>query len=676
MLDQFKKGYPLHPETLNVMVEKMSSLATFQRIRGMLRILARTVAHLWKERPKDAFAIHPHHIDPTNSQIRSELTTRLGQQAYTPALAADVASVKGKGLSSAQHLDQLHYPGQTPVTAYVARTIFLNTLAFGEGAQGVTPDHLRYSVCSPEVEPSFVEAARKQFVTESLYLDDRPGAPMRLRVEPNLTQIINRGMRTVDAGELGDVLTTQIRDLFTVRGGSFALIPFPAGPYEIPDDEGDGRPYLVVLHYDAHALSEAPTELPQELVRMATTKGVKEETRILRNNFVFVVADAKLRGDMENAVRRRLALESIINSDTMNDLPDYQQRKVNEESEKSRTIVAIAILQCYRHLFYPYHNPVGSSAAKLGHTTIELHNASDTPGNGQVHIRRVLRDQKKLLAGSDEPDAPTYVRDQTPMKTKGEITTQELRNEYRKAPNLSILLDDDPLVACIQRGIDQKTFIYRDGELVWGKGDPTPAIRISSNAFVHTMTDAKEKKLWPRPEPEPEPETEPEPPEPSSDDPEPKPVQPDLPGLSAEGPLRQALVQLFKQARGQGIEALSSISMKFFEYKGAWSAHQAVATFRDAETSCKLAVDLEGEDIVSFSVEFEGALAKANSIKSFLQPQLQSATDHSFEGAYVLTFTKPLATATDKADAFITAMTRYGGAEAYVEARAAAPDEK
>jgi len=40
---QFRSGYPLHPETLNVMIEKMSSLEDFQRTRGMLRILARTV---------------------------------------------------------------------------------------------------------------------------------------------------------------------------------------------------------------------------------------------------------------------------------------------------------------------------------------------------------------------------------------------------------------------------------------------------------------------------------------------------------------------------------------------------------------------------------------------------------------------------------------------------------
>ena len=88
----FRRGYPLHPETLRPLTEKLSSLSTFQRTRGMLRLLSRTVHVLWRDKPADAFAIHPHHIDPSFGPIRNEITTRLGQGEYTPALKADVAA--------------------------------------------------------------------------------------------------------------------------------------------------------------------------------------------------------------------------------------------------------------------------------------------------------------------------------------------------------------------------------------------------------------------------------------------------------------------------------------------------------------------------------------------------------------------------------------------------------
>lgn len=688
--EQFRRGYPLHPETLHTLIEKTSSLSLFHRTRGMLRLLARAVHQLWKERPADAFAIHPHHLDPGVHSIRDEITTRLGQGQYTPALAADVASVPGAQPGIAQQLDRDHYPGQPPVTSYLARTIFLHTLAFPESAQGIAADRLRYSVCSPAVEPSFAEAARKRFVSESLYLDDRPGAPLRFLTEPNLTQMIRKAVNEVDPGEARSYLNEKIRTLFAGRGHDFDMVPFPAGPYEVPDDIGDGRPYLIVLGYDAFTVSDEPTSLPSEIVRMATLKGANEELRGLRNNLIFVVADERLREDMKQATKRRLALQELRKPERISNLADHQQRTVNEEFEKSSFTIAVAIMQCYRHLFYPSHIALGSGAAKLAHTAIEVANASDSPGNGQVHIKRTLREQKKLLASGDSPDAPTYVRDQTPLKTKGHISTLELRNEFRKAEKLSILLDDDPLIRCIRDGIDSDVFIYRKDELIWGKGDPAPSIEISENAFVHTLADAEKAGLWPR--------------------------TPRLTGgraggepggrgtgvgggadgggpsigaegggggvgragpiatlaLTAEGPLSQALTELFEKARAQKVAAVTELRIKLFEAKATWNVHQAVANYRDADVNCRFEATLSGDEIESFQVEFAGSLNKANAVKSFLDAQLRTTSDHRFEGQYTLRFKEPMRTAVEKAELFTKAMTKYGSGEAFVEAQAAA----
>jgi len=674
--DQFRHGYPFHPETLNVLVEKTSSLSTFQRTRGMLRLLARTIHSLWKTKPADALAIHPHHIDPGFGLIRDEITTRLSQGALAPALASDVASVPGKAPSMAQRLDQDNYPGQCPVTGYVARTIFLHTLAYPEDAQGIKPDQLRFSVCSPEVEPSFVEAARKQFAEESLYLDDRPGAPMRFRVEPNLIQVVKRAMNDVDPDELRKYLNLRIKDLFAGKGHDFEMVPFPAGPYEVPDEVGAGRPYLVILNYEAFAVSETPSQLPLELVRLATRKGQQEDLRSLCNNLIFVVADERQARDMQTAARKRLGLQAITTSGRMEELPDYQQRKVREEYEKTQTAVAVSILQCYRHLFYPSHTPLGGGDAQLGHTVIELQNASDTPGNGQVHIKRALREQKKLLESGDQTDAPAFVRDQTPLRTKGRITTAELRNEFRKAPKLSILMDNDPLIRCIRVGIDTGVFIYRKGDLVWGKGDPAPAIEISENAFVHTVANAKELGLWPRRAKAEEGEEKPTKP----GETETGQKKPDVkaesegeptPPLSAEGPLKLALTQLFEAARRGKIAALASVTIHLYEYKAAWNLHQAAATYRDTDVTCGFDTNMTAEGIDEFQVQFKGTMQKANPVKSFLDSQLRAASEQTFEGQYTLRFSKALATDGATADGFIKAMTKYGGGEAYVEAQAA-----
>lgn len=672
--DQFIKGYPLHPETLNVMTEKMSSLSTFQRTRGMLRLLARTVHRMWDVRPPDAFAVHPHHIDPGHPPIRSEFTTKLNQSAFSPALSADIAAVSGKDPAISQKLDHALFPGQAPVVGYVARTIFLNTMAFGDAAQGVSPEHLRYSIASPAIDPALVEAARKAFIRDSLYLDDRPGAPLRFRVEPNLTQIINRAMNDVNPDDMRSYLDVKIKDLFKGGKNDFELITFPAGPRDVPDDTGSGKPYLVVLHYDAHSVSDTPAKLPQDLVNMATRKGVAEDIRIFENNLVFIMADQKLTADMKVTVRRRLALEAIQSGPVMKDLADYQRNKIRGFYSESDHNVAIAILQCYRHMFYPSSYSVDTGDAGLAHTAIELPNTSDDPGHGQQYIRRALRDQKKLLMAGDAPDAPVFVRDQTPLKTRGQISISELLNEYRKAPNLSILLDTAPLIECIRAGIEQEVFIYREGEQLWGKGDPAPSIRISENAFIHTLEDAKKRGIWPRPEPEtvePEPET--------TGDKKPetekwkKPVDPrpetrEKPVFSAEGPLKQALVHIFENARSKTVSEFESMTIRLYDFKGAWIMQQALATFRDADVKCRFDMEMEAEGINRFQVRFDGILQKAGAMRSFIEPQLRSAKDHAFNATYDIRFKTPLSTDREKAEAFMDMMTRYGGAEANVEA--------
>ena len=145
----FRASYPLHPEVLATFTGKTATLSNFQRVRGMLRLLARTIAHLWRERPPDATAVHLHHVDPGHEPIRQEIVTRLGQAAYLPAIANDIAAggVEG-GAALAQQIDARHHGGLPPYGAYVARTIFMHTLAFNEPLKGLSAERLRYCAAS------------------------------------------------------------------------------------------------------------------------------------------------------------------------------------------------------------------------------------------------------------------------------------------------------------------------------------------------------------------------------------------------------------------------------------------------------------------------------------------------------------------------------------------------
>jgi hypothetical protein len=110
-------------------------------------------------------------MDPAFEPIRTEINVKLGQGQYAPAVKSDVAAVAGDEPSLAQRIDAQKYPGLPPVTAYVARTIFWHTLAY-DSARGITAE-LKLSVCSPALEPSFIEQAREVCWTEGRGTDPR-----------------------------------------------------------------------------------------------------------------------------------------------------------------------------------------------------------------------------------------------------------------------------------------------------------------------------------------------------------------------------------------------------------------------------------------------------------------------------------------------------------------------
>ena len=657
----FKASYPLHPDVLATLKRKTSTLSEFQRVRGMLRLLARTIAHLWKERPADATAVHLHHIDLGEEPIRQELVTRLGQSAFAPAIASDIASGGGEGKSLAERIDAEHYRGLPPYAAYVSRTTFLHTLAFNEGLKGLPPEELRYAVLAPTLDISFVEAARKRFVEGSAYLDDRPGAPMRFLAEANLNQIIRREERNVDAGEARAELNDRIGRIF--NGDTFDAIRFPGGPFDVPDEVGDG-PKLVVLSYDAVSIGGHVSQLPELVMRIYTRKGSEGAAlRAMRNHIVFVATDDNGKAEMQRKARFRLALKALRRADRLRDLAEHQQDQVLEMETRSEQELALAIQQAYRHVLYPSSHRTDPNVT-LAHTAIDIHSASDQPGVGQRHIVRALSDLRKLRLQGDAPDAPNYVRDRTPLK-QGQMTTLALRDEFRRNPALPMLIGDATFIRGIREGVERGDYVYQRGDLLFGPGDPAATVMIDEQAVVLTMDYAKNKGVWPRPSvPDPDP-----PPEPDPDPPPPDPEPPDT-KFRAEGVLREALVQLWEQVRGQNVERVARLRIRLLDAGDAFPLLSAVSRIPGAEKMVALKGGYETRDGGTCELEFEGPAPEAQPVREFLRPQLLAAVSTSLDARITLIFRDGLAMHDQAPEQLADELCRYASGAAIVSATA------
>ena len=708
-VDQFQASYPFHPHVLETLTGKTATLANFQRVRGMLRLLARTVAHLWRQRPVDATAIHLHHMDPGYEPIRQEIVTRLGQGAFVPAILNDVAAGRTDQRALAEEIDAQHHQGLPPYAAYVARTIFMHTLAFNDPLKGLMPEELRFAAAGPAVDPGFIDEARKRFVAESAYLDDRPAAPMRFLAEANLSVIIRREEQHVDPGDARAELNDRIRDIFA--GKMFEIVPFPGGPFDVPDELGDGRPKLVVFSYDGLAVGDVVDEVPELIERVYARKGADGSAlRVLRNHLVFVVADERASDAMRHRMRSRLALQRLKAPDRLVDLAEHQQEKIRDLEARSEQELAIAIQQCYRHVFYPSRNRLGTRGVDLAHTAIDMPSASNQPGAGQKQIASTLRDLKKLRSSGDKPDAPAYVRDRTPLR-KGQMTTFALRDEFRRDPTLPILIEDDTFISGIRRGIEIGEYVYQRGDLLFGPGDAPAEIRIDEQAVVMTMAYAKNKAIWPRSQPQTQPSgsgpppslpeigpttpsvgsdppapplgvapsssgTGPVPPPSGTDAVPPGPAPTPPPAVSStfntEGVLKEALVQLWEQARGKRVAAIGTLTIRMFDASDAFRLLGAVGSVSGAQRVVVITGGYQTRNGSTFELEFRGQVLDAQPLKEFLEPQLRDASDKTIEATFELTFEKGLPMQGDAADDLTHRLCRFASGAAYVSATAEA----
>jgi hypothetical protein len=690
-IDAFRASYPFHPDVLATLTGKTATLVTFQRVRGMLRLLAGTVAYLWNTKPADATALHLHHIDPGFPPIYEEIATRLGQRAYVPAIRNDIVAAEPGKKALAQEIDDAHYRGMAPYASYVARTIFIHTLAYNDQLKGITPEHLRYSILGPEVDISFIDDARKRFVEDSSYLDDRPTAPLRFLVEANLTQIIRRQELHADAGQVRVELNDRIKRIF--GGTFFEIIPFAAGPWDVPDDIGDGRPRLAVMSYDGVTAGTAVESVPDLVAQIVARKNADGSAfRELRNNLLFAVADEDKVAEMRRAMVRRLALAELRKPERLADLAEHQKAKILELEERSESQVAVAIQQCYQHVFYPSRNRMPRAEVDLAHTALALHNTSDSPGAGQVQILRTLREQKKLRTREDEPDAPAYIRDRTPLR-KGQMTTLALRDEFRKDPALPILLGDEVFVRAIRKGVEDSVYVYRSGTLLYGPGDPNADIRIDENSVVFTMDYARQHDIWPRPKTDNGAAT----------------GSKDAGGgagggggtgagvdthaggdgatgfggaggdtrassqtFTAEAVLREALIQLWENARKAKVDKISVLKIKVYDSTDAFRLIGAVSSISSAVKTAKMEGGYDTKEGANMMFEFSGPVADALPVKDFLDSQMRAAAEKKLDTTFEIRFNDGLAMNGDAAEKLTDRLTRFATGSAYVSASAEA----
>ena len=138
--------------------------------------------------------------------------------------------------------------------------------------------------------------------------------------------------------------------------------------------------------------------------------------------------------------------------------------------------------------------------------------------------------------------------------------------------------------------------------------------------------------------------------------------------------LKDALTQLWEQARGRDIAGIGMLTIRMFEAGDAFRLLGSVGGVRGAEKAVSFVGGYETRDGGSFQIEFRGPVSDAQPVREFLEPQLRDAQARNLEAGFELTFADGLSMTGDAAETFTEHLSRFAGGAAYVSATAHAAE--
>ena len=468
-------SYPFHPELVRVLDKRVSTIPNFQRTRGALRLLARTVRGLWEEKRDGTSLIHLHHLDLSDRDTAEDLSSRLDRPKWEPVIRADVASSPGGEPAHAERIDERL---SSDAARRLATAIYLFSLT--QDVPGVPSPELLASVLVPGEDGNVALKALDALEKEAWYLHtDTRG--FRFSTEIALPKLILDSESEIGTGKVKqaatDILARQFKDaaLKVRRTWEDAKVP----------DRSDDA-YLVLMHWDELQL-DGPDEVPariQDLWEHAPAGGPRE----FRNRLV-VLAPAKQNHEaMLRAVRRHLALTRLLATpERIGELSDDKRAELKNLAKQSELEARIAVCNHVNLLFVP--GPGGLRGEELDLVT----QASLKPNQTEAVLDRLAAMEKTLTAGS-KPLDPRLIRSRLGKLLDQPLATSRLLEQFARRGDMKLVLDRKQIVDLVVAGVRNAVWEYQDPELGddgWGTAErAAKSVRIDAQTVLHPMGSA------------------------------------------------------------------------------------------------------------------------------------------------------------------------------------------
>jgi hypothetical protein len=323
---RFMESFPFLPEVVDILYHRWGSYGTFQRTRGVLRLLA-MVVHSLKDRPLPYISLAD--FDLSNQHIRRELLKHIGQE-YDSVIASDITG-KDAGARKINTSLGKAYQGLN-LGSRVATTVFMHSFSGGV-ERGATLSEIKRHATTLENPSNVVGEAAEQLKGRLFYVH-RPADLYYFTNQINLARVLLTRMENVDKKDIEQ----KERELLTKRISRDQKIKVFVWPQDSSDVAESPELKLIILREAEKNTMETIFEYKGSM------------PRIHKNTLFFLAPSVNERPTFDDTVCRYLALQSLMTDKTMSLTPE-QQKEVREGLRDTENDLDESIRRLYRHLY-------------------------------------------------------------------------------------------------------------------------------------------------------------------------------------------------------------------------------------------------------------------------------------------------------------------------------------
>jgi hypothetical protein len=465
--DKMEKAYPFHPDLIDILYEKWSTFPSFQRTRGVLRLLANVIEDLY-QREVNLNMILPGDVNLDHPSVRREFLKHIGQE-YEGVIGSDIAGHEAK----AQALDADNKSWKH-LAQRIATATFFHSFSADESEKGATLPYLKLATLHSDTMPAMVTEVLGKLANTLWYLNSRGDAYFFSRI-PNLNRmILDKKELFAEAYEerLKDVIEGEIGRKFTSY-----LWPESTSGRDISAAIPDNRALkLIVLHPD-----DDGSRIPQWIERRGD--GFRE----YKNTLFFALADTGAFVKLREDVKTVLALEAIKKEvdEGESPLPEERRDEIQRRMHKIQRDFSYNVRRMYHTLRFGEREidlgaPVAGSETLSNWYWRELTSPDVGAVVTKLHYRMLVN---KFIAAN------------------GEVSAARVLDQFYKDPKLPVPASEDVVARAIQLGVQEGALgiaEMRDDEIdpqTLRYDEDIPLLTVSFDEGVYLLSSERSEEI-------------------------------------------------------------------------------------------------------------------------------------------------------------------------------------